>query len=293
MQLRFSGHETFVCRTFWPKKGYDYIKENKAFTDPEATNELGVGKNMVTSIAFWMKAMNLSDSGNKPTPFADLLLSDNGYDPFLEDIGSIWLLHANLIKYEYASIFGIVFNEFKRSRSTFNKSQLFDFLMYKCSELKTNGFNSSTIEKDISVFCRTYNQPDYKTNKNDFEDEFGSLLLELEIMKSTKEKDLNGRIIEWFSLESNEKPNLPPEIVYYYILEQYKNESSIAFRRLNADPNSPGIVFSLSKEGLYKKLKKLESLYKGTLISETAGNIVLVIPEGITPHKVLSKYYED
>jgi hypothetical protein len=293
MQLRFSGHETFVCRTFWPKKGYDYIKGNKTFTDLKAPNELGVGKNMVTSIAFWMKAMNLSDSGNKPTPFADKLLADTGYDPFLEDIGSIWLLHANLIKYEYASIFGIVFNEFKRNRSTFNKSQLFDFLKNKCSELKTNAFNSSTIEKDLNVFCRTYNKPDYKTNKTDFEDEFGSLFLELEIMTSTKEKDLNGRIIEWFSLESNERPNLPPEIVFYYILEQYKNESSIAFRRLHADPNSPGIVFSLSKEGLFKKLKELEKLYKGTLISETAGNTVLVIPDSITPHKVLSKYYED
>lgn len=293
MQLRFSGHETFVCRTFWPKKGFDYIKDNKAFTNPEAPNDLGVGKNMVTSIAFWMKAMNLSDSSNRPTLFAERLLADNGHDPFLEDIGSIWLLHANLIKNEYASIFGLVFNEFKRSRSTFNKSQLFDFLKNKCNELKTNGFNDSTIEKDISVFCRTYNQPDYKIIKNDFEEEFGSLFLELEILNSTKEKDTNGKIIEWFSLESNERANLPPEIVYYYILEQYKNENSIAFRRLYADPNSPGIVFSLSKEGLFKKLKEIERLYKGTFISETAGNIVFVIPDGVTPQKVLTKYYED
>jgi hypothetical protein len=293
MQLRFSGHETFVCRTFWPKKGYDYIKENKSFTDPEAPTDLGVGKNMVSSIAFWLKAMNLIDIHNKPTSFANELLSNTGYDPFLEDIGSIWLLHANLIKYGYASLFGIVFNEFKRNRSTFNKSQLFDFLKNKYSELNNNGFNSSTIEKDISVFCRTYNLPDYKSTKNDFEDEFGSLFLELEIMTSTKEKDLNGKINEWFSIESNEKHNLPPEIVFYYILEHYKNESSIAFRRLHADHNSPGIVFSLSKESLFKKLKELENLYKGTFISETAGNVVLVIPDGITSQKVLRKYYED
>jgi hypothetical protein len=166
-------------------------------------------------------------------------------------------------------------------------------LKNKYSELNNNGFNSSTIEKDISVFCRTYNLPDYKSTKNDFEDEFGSLFLELEIMTSTKEKDLNGKINEWFSIESNEKHNLPPEIVFYYILEHYKNESSIAFRRLHADHNSPGIVFSLSKESLFKKLKELENLYKGTFISETAGNVVLVIPDGITSQKVLRKYYED
>jgi uncharacterized protein DUF4007 len=293
MQLKFSGHETFVCRTFWPKKGYDYLDVNKSFTDIEATTELGVGKNMVSSIAFWLKAMGLSDIHKQPTSFAKEFLSNTGYDPFLEDIGSIWLLHANLIKNGYASLYDIVFNEFRRNRSTFNKTQLFDFVKSKYSELNSTGYNSSTIEKDISVFCRTYNQPDYLANRNDFEEEVVSLFLELEIMTSTKEKDLNGKIIEWFSIESNERHNLPPEIVFYYILETYKNEHSIAFRRLHADNNSPGIVFSLNKEGLYKKLKQLESLFKGTFLSETAGNIILVIPEEITPRIVLSKYYED
>jgi hypothetical protein len=31
-KLRFSGHETFIARTFWPKKGYDFIIKKKRGT---------------------------------------------------------------------------------------------------------------------------------------------------------------------------------------------------------------------------------------------------------------------
>jgi hypothetical protein len=53
-KLRFSGHETFIARTFWPKKGYDFIKQGGKFSSEDAVVELGVGKNMVLSINFWM-----------------------------------------------------------------------------------------------------------------------------------------------------------------------------------------------------------------------------------------------
>jgi len=44
---RFSGHETFVVRSFWPKKGYDFIASGGKFSDDDAVVKLGVGKNMV------------------------------------------------------------------------------------------------------------------------------------------------------------------------------------------------------------------------------------------------------
>ncbi|HRW22723.1 MAG TPA: DUF4007 family protein, partial [Bacteroidales bacterium] len=56
-KLTFSGHETFHCRTFWLKKGYDFlVSGNNTFKNEEAAVvELGVGKNMVASIRYWMK----------------------------------------------------------------------------------------------------------------------------------------------------------------------------------------------------------------------------------------------
>jgi hypothetical protein len=60
-KLRFSGHDTFIVRTFWPKKGYDFIKNGGNFNAEDAVIDLGVGKNMVSSINFWMKALGLNE----------------------------------------------------------------------------------------------------------------------------------------------------------------------------------------------------------------------------------------
>lgn len=50
----FSGHETFVLRTNWLKKGYDVIKQHPdLFSRPDAYVKLGVGKNMAQSIRYW------------------------------------------------------------------------------------------------------------------------------------------------------------------------------------------------------------------------------------------------
>jgi hypothetical protein len=51
--LKFSGHESFHCRPFWLKKGFDFMNTNQQFTD-KAGIELGVGKNMAGSIRFWL-----------------------------------------------------------------------------------------------------------------------------------------------------------------------------------------------------------------------------------------------
>jgi len=50
-KLIFSGHETFHCKSLWLKKGYDFIEKEGKFID-EASVELGVGRNMVSSIRF-------------------------------------------------------------------------------------------------------------------------------------------------------------------------------------------------------------------------------------------------
>ncbi|RYE14072.1 MAG: DUF4007 family protein [Rickettsiales bacterium] len=47
----FSGHETFTFRYPWLKKGVDGLKGNPGiFQSDDAIVELGVGKNMVSSI---------------------------------------------------------------------------------------------------------------------------------------------------------------------------------------------------------------------------------------------------
>jgi len=287
-KLRFSGHDTFIVRSFWPKKGYDFIKNGGRFGSDDAVVELGVGKNMVSSIQFWMKALGLIDEKtNELTSFSHLLFDDDfGVDPFLEDIGSIWLLHYFLVKTEYSSIYSLIFNELRKERSVFNKHQLSAFIKRKFAEIDDNGFNQNTIDKDISVFTRLYNKVDFQTLTSNFEDEVSSLMIELELITSSIEEEIkegkNTREkVEWYHLHGENRSTLPSAVLLFSILDNYINLENIGLKRLEIEPNSPGMVFLLSKDSLYKQLKVLENFYPGIIVSETAGNTVLVITKGI------------
>ncbi len=95
----FSGHETFRCKTHWLKRGYDFMDNNGNFNDEDAVVRLGVGKNMVSSIKFWMKAFGLVKEDNRVDDIADYLLDDDkGVDPYFEDMGTLWLLHFLLVQ---------------------------------------------------------------------------------------------------------------------------------------------------------------------------------------------------
>src|SRR4051812_44921015 len=124
-KLLFAGHESFHCRQFWLKKGYDFIKARRRFSEESAVIELGVGKNMVISIRHWMKSFDLLDEGENLTIIAQKIFEKKGWDPFLEDEGTLWLLHYQLAKKGYASIFKLIFSELRKSRPEFSKKNFY------------------------------------------------------------------------------------------------------------------------------------------------------------------------
>jgi hypothetical protein len=102
----FGGHEKFAFRYGWLKKGVDAAKKDPMiFSHELALVELGVGKNMVRSIRHWCLSTNLleeTDGGGRtrslnPTLLAERFVMERGWDPYLEDIGSYWLIHWELI----------------------------------------------------------------------------------------------------------------------------------------------------------------------------------------------------
>src|SRR6266540_5289965 len=102
MNYRFSGHETFPCRYAWLPKAYRSLTANPRIfgNEEEAIVAMGVGKNMVRAIRFWVQttgiASALKDGGYSITDFGEALLKQGGFDPFLEDKRTLWLIHWKL-----------------------------------------------------------------------------------------------------------------------------------------------------------------------------------------------------
>jgi hypothetical protein len=295
MKFQFSGHETFICKHFWLKKGYDFILGKNGFSDENAVIELGVGKNMVSSISYWLKAFGILDMNNEPSELAKKIFDENGYDPYLEDIATIWLLQYSLVKTYKASLYHLFFNEFRKTRVEFTKDQLLNYVLRVLEDAEQKNTNKNTITADIIVFIRNYLKPAFKESNRDIEEEYASLLIDLDLIRTYKSENIDGQLVDWYSVESKVQTDLPPEIVLFLILEHIesgKYSRSISFKELMIGENSPGMIFCLNEEGLYGKLERITSKYKGITFSESAGIRELQIRTKHTKWEILHDYYK-
>lgn len=283
--LRFSGHESFQCRQLWLKKGYDFLKCGKSFNDEDAVVILGVGKNMVASIRYWLKAFNITDIKDDITNFGEMLLGDKGFDPFLEDDASLWLLHYQLVTNAYASIYSLIFNEFRREKIQFSRENFISFIKRK-SESDTNlNFNPKTIADDFDVFKKLY----LNTNEEGkgTEDSFSGLLSDLDLVKTTgRGKD------ELCYIENSERESLPFEILLYTIAKNEQYGTSINLNILEQDYNGPGSVFALNRSGLLNKINDAVERYDSLIYTDHAGIKEFQIKKKLSDRQILRDYYE-
>lgn len=280
----FSGHDSFQCRQLWLKKGYDFISEKKDFNDEDSVVELGVGKNMVSSIRFWLKAFNIINSKDIPTEFGRRLFDDkHGYDPFLEDEASLWLLHYQLVKNGLASIYSIVFNEFRKEKLFFNKETFVNYIKRIGESNSDLNFNENTVAKDFVVFTNLYKND---SDNKDVEDSFSGILSEIELLKTRgKGKE------EQFFIENSERDNLPEAVVLFTILDNPNYGNSISLNSLEFDLNSPGSIFAFNRSGLMNKISEIVSGFKDVTFTDQAGIKELQFKKKTDAYKILDAYY--
>ena len=207
MKLRFAGHETFACRVSWLHKGLKYIKKEGAlsttgalscFSKPDAVVDMGVGKNMVLSIRYWLQAFGLVSENGELLEDSILLTSIGGkvaIDPLLEEKDSLWHLHLLLVNHGYASIYKYFFNDFfkRKASRTFTENE---FVRSINTWLKT--FNSSvpaesTMRSDLKVLIDTYCA---RSTGKDPEESMMNLLVSLNLIIKTNYKSEGEQVYE-------------------------------------------------------------------------------------------------
>lgn len=279
-RFTFSGHDTFQCRNLWLKKGYDFIKSDKSFNDEDAVVVLGVGKNMVSSIRYWMKAFALLSSEDKLTEMAILILDDKGYDPYLEDEGTIWLLHYHLIKNKHASTYSLIFNFFRKEKMEFTKSNYLQFI-----QRLPGNHNENTLMTDFNVFVKMYLSNDEKSK--DKEDNLSELLNELKLVEFYK-SDKN----DFYVIENQERSEIPEEILLYAILDSVDFDLSVNIKSLETNFNSIGNIFAISRYGLLNKIQSLVEKFDFLIYNDQAGVKELQFRKKPAPFEILKYYYE-
>lgn len=274
---RFSGHESFVCRYGWLPKVYRAVKADRYLlrSEENAMNALGIGRNMVKSLQFWAEATAVlrpaEEGGHEPGPVGMKLFGKGAWDPYLESLESLWLIHWQLCTEGGLAAWKEVFGEGKLIR--FERKQLAAALG-KRGEGSSRPLASSTLDQHSSIFIQSYQQEDRGTDDTSW-----SPLQDLGLLRAVKGED--GRTI--FNSEPRAPMGLSLRVFAMALIEFMEadgdGERSVEFSRLLNDPYSPGTVFRLDEQQLRFYVESMcASLLDGALrFVDTADTQSLVL----------------
>jgi len=309
MKAKFTGHDTFPLRYGWLYKAVNHLNSggklqtSKEEETQQAIIELGVGKNMVNAIRYWADSAGLlkynkeqnivnyssSDSGNY------LFNEETGKDPYLEHIGSIWLIHFWLcFNQNEMTAYRYFFNIF--NGEYFEKQILLAHMSTDIKKLTSGdiSLNESTIQKDIDTFLNSYSKKLKHNSKAADEEQFNSPLSELNLIQD------NGK--NYYLSDLNEKEELPIEVFIYALLKFVQKESKVSkvakvnFKSLLLDSYSPGRIFRLSEKGLGVKLDAAQVYSDNKILwIDSLGLRQITVDESYleAEYTVLNKYYEE
>ena len=281
VKYTFSGYESFPCKSLWLKKGYDFVVAGNGFNSPEAVIGLGVGKNMVASIRFWLKAFGITEN-DKSTWLGDYLFDESkGKDKYLEDIATLWLLHFNLVFSEEATLYKMFFCGVQRERTHFEREQVLTYVKLRMVEAnKITLFNANTVKKDIGVLLQNYALP----RKAQSNEDFSSLLIDLDLIRQSSE----GKGY-YFNVDGKRK--VTKEIFLYGLLKLKEQEGDNTIP-LDTIQERVGLVFCMQDFETIEMLKLLVRDYSEYFAySDVAGIKQIQFTKDMDVKQVLDDYY--
>lgn len=279
IKLKLKRHESFSIREGWLAKGIKNVKDNsKTFSSAEATDILGIGTNMVKSLKYWMSATCLIKEENR-----EIILSEFGklldkYDPYLEDIFSLWLIHIKMmLNIEDAYIYNLFFN--KCGKKSFSKRDLYEQLTLNLKNEKLE-YNENILQDEVNMIIKTYAIDEKIDNP---ENNFISPLSELNLIKK----------IDRDTYETN-KPdyrNLNYLIVFYLIEQLVSDKNYISIDELLKVDNSPAKLLNLDKNLINEYLDEMKR-NDLIVINRTAGLNMVYFQKKLSLEDIIKEYFE-
>ena len=219
----FARHETFHPRYGWFRKAYAQVAQDpRAFFGNDAPVRIGVGKNMVRRDPLFggLAAKLIEEDPSSPnrrapdlrtTDLGDSLFGKGGWDEYMEDPGTLWLLHWLLLAPRcHLPVWWIAFNAFHAVE--FSDDQLesaVEAQLDLVSEWRKP--HPSSRRKDVGALLRTY-APQEKTKRVPIDDLLDCPLRELDLIDRSSDP---GR----YRFALGVKPALPSEILAYTVLD--------------------------------------------------------------------------
>ena len=289
--MKFKGHETFYIRKGWLYKGLKNVKIKATVfinKDENPMDVLGIGSNMVKSLRYWLQAVGLTKEAKARirsqsfTSLAEIIWKN---DCYLEEVGTLWLLHYSLAtNKDNATAWYYFFNEFKLSE--FQKD---DFVQMLDSSIKIEYDTTvakTSLEDDFTCIINTYVSrhkvnPDKVLPESNIDCPFGELGL----------IDLVDKKEKIFRKAQPRKNMLHPLIVLAIILDQSDGKNEIRISDLLNEKCNVGKVLNLDVVLLTSYLNQIAQMGHIKVI-RTAGLDVVIITTDLDYLTCGQAYYD-
>lgn len=288
--MKFRAHDTFFIRKGWLNKGLRNVNADAGVfmgTKGNPMDVLGIGANMVKALRYWLQAVNLTNepaSGRKEQTFTEFgrVIFEN--DPYIEEMGTLWLLHYQLASNkEEATAWYYFFNEFKATE--FTKE---DFVKQLSNYIRINGEEVSerSLEDDYMCIINTYvsrmkSNPEKVQPESNIDCPFG----ELGLIDIVNKKD------KLYKKATPKKESIHPLVVLAVVLDQACGKKEIKISELQNDSCNVGKIFNLDIITLTAILYKIE-LMGYIKVIRTAGLDVIRINKDISFIECIEDYYQ-
>ena len=284
MKYRYSGHGTFPCRYTWLPKAVVALKNKPhLFSDvDEAMVELGVGKQMVRAIRFWVEAAKIAEkkerNGFQVTPLGEQLMGADAFDPFLEDSQTLWLIHWNFSTHLENPIFAW---DFLMNR--WQEPEIIPSLVVKAFEKEAVQHDKRrskvTLKEHFDVFLHTY-LPTRGTKGDILEDNLDCPLIELDLIRQVGERisdGQNGKREPIYAFNRDYKPQIS-QALFVYCLNDFWNtyhsrEQTLSFRDVASGYGSPGQVLKLPEQEIVSRLENIGNDTNGAISFHESVNL--------------------
>ena len=118
-----------------------------------------------------------------PTDFGNSIFADDGFDPYLEDVATLWLIHWQLAtNTNRATTWFWAFSVF--GQNEFRKDIFISELINWVEKSTRNRISENSIKRDVDCFLRTY-VPSRLTKTTTMEDTFDCPLVELNLISDS------------------------------------------------------------------------------------------------------------
>lgn len=287
--MKFRAHDTFFIRKGWLNKGLRNVNEDAGVfmgTKGNPMDVLGIGANMVKALRYWLQAVKLTSepaSGKKEQSFTEFgqVVFEN--DPYIEEMGTLWLLHYQLASNkDDATAWYYFFNEFKATE--FTKE---DFVKQLSNYVRMNGEEVSerSLEDDYTCIINTYvsrmkSNPEKVQPESNIDCPFG----ELGLIDIANKKD------KLYRKATPKKDMIHPLVVLAVIVDQANGKDEIKISAIQNDPCNAGKVFNLDIITLTALLYKIE-LMGYIKVIRTAGLDVIRITKDLSFIECVKLYY--